>query len=112
MESQGVGLPGGEADRQNAVAEAERMQRARALRDAFLAVFGPPGQRTPHGAIILSHLENFTNWTRLIREQDSTGQTDIYRTGIKEGRREVMQAIHNAIEWKESDHVNTGSSST
>ena len=48
----------------------------------------------------------------MIREQDTTGQTDIYRTGIKEGRREVMQAIHNLIEWKESDHVNTSSSGT
>lgn len=81
------------------------------MRDAFVAVFGPPGQRTPQGAIILDELEKFTNWTKLIREQDTTGQTDIYRTGIKEGRREVMQAIHNLIEWKESEHVHPSVSS-
>src|SRR5579871_722110 len=88
-------------------ADRERfLQRCRTLRDAFVAVFGPPGKRTPHGAMILEELERFTNYTKLIREQDTTGQTDIYRTGIKEGRREVMQAIHNLIEWKESDSGN------
>jgi hypothetical protein len=96
----------------NALEQARQLARYRQVRDAFVAVFGPPGKRTPHGAIILEELERFTNWTKLIREQDTTGQTDIYRTGIKEGRREVMQAIHNLIEWKESDHVNTSSSGT
>lgn len=98
-------------EEQNAVEHAKQLARYRKCRDAFLALFGPPGQRTPQGQIILDELERFTNWTKLIREQDTTGQTDIYRTGIKEGRREVMQAIHNLIEWKESDHVNTSSSS-
>lgn len=94
-------------EQQNQVEKARQLQRYRSARDAFLAVFGPPGKRTPHGAIILDELERFTNFSKLIREQDTLGQTDIYRTGIKEGRREVMQAIHNLIEWKESEHVNT-----
>lgn len=94
---------------ENEVGHARQLQRYRSMRDAFVAVFGPPGQRTPQGAIILDELEKFTNWTKLIREQDTTGQTDIYRTGIKEGRREVMQAIHNLIEWKESEHVHPSS---
>lgn len=86
------------------VSERERvLAKARKLRDAFVAVFGAPGARTPHGALILDELERFTNYTKLIREQDTTGQTDIYRTGIKEGRREVMQAIHNLIEWRETN---------
>ena len=96
----------------NAIEQARRLARYRKMRDVFLATFGPPGKRTPHGALILEELEKFTNWKTTIREQDTTGQTDIYRTGIKEGRREVMQAIHNLIEWKESEHVNTGNGST
>ena len=99
-------------DEANVLERERQLQRYRQVRDAFVAVFGPPGKRTPHGALILDELEKFTNWTKLIREQDVTGQTDIYRTGIKEGRREVMQAIHNLIEWKESDHVNTSSERT
>lgn len=97
-------------DAENAQTQAERLNRYRKVRDAFVEMFGPPGQRTPQGAMILEELEKFTNWTRPIREQDTTGQTDIYRTGIKEGRREVMQAIHNLIEWKESKHVDPSSS--
>lgn len=98
-------------DERNTLEQARQLQRYRAMRDSFVAVFGPPGKRTPHGAIILDELERFTNYNKLIREQDTLGQTDIYRTGIKEGRREVMQAIHNLIEWKESDHVNTSGTS-
>jgi len=96
----------------NAIEQARRLARYRKMRDVFVETFGPPGKRTPHGALILEELEKFTNWKTTIREQDTTGQTDIYRTGIKEGRREVMQAIHNLIEWKESEHVNTGNGST
>lgn len=88
-------------DEHNAIALAKTLADKRRLRDAFLQTFGPPGKRTPLGAIMLEHLEGVTNWNKVIREQDSTGQTDIYRTGIKEGRREVMQEIHNRIEWKE-----------
>lgn len=95
----------------NALVREQRLSVQRRLRDAFVAVFGPAGARTPHGALILQHLEGVTNWNKVIREQDSTGQTDIYRTGIKEGRREVMQEIHLRIEWKENS-VNSSSSST
>ena len=87
----------------NAIEQARRLARYRKMRDVFVETFGPPGKRTPHGALILEELEKFTNWKTTIREQDTTGQTDIYRTGIKEGRREVMQAIHNLIQWRESD---------
>ena len=87
----------------NAIEQARRLARYRKMRDVFVETFGPPGKRTPHGALILEELEKFTNWKTPIREQDTTGQTDIYRTGIKEGRREVMQAIHNLIQWRESD---------
>lgn len=96
----------------NAIVCEQRLSVQRRLRDAFLAVFGPPAARTPHGLLILEHLEGVTNWNKVIREMDSTGQTDIYRTGIKEGRREVMQEIHLRIEWKEHSNVDPSSSRT
>jgi hypothetical protein len=94
-------------EQENEIAQGEALAYKRRVRDAFVGTFGPPGQRTPLGVVMLEALEKFTNYTRLIREQDTLGQTDIYRTGIKEGRREVMQAIHNMIEWKESPSGNT-----
>jgi hypothetical protein len=94
-------------EEENALGRERQLQRYRAMRDAFLQVFGSPGARTPLGGVIIAELERFTLWGKPVCVMDSTGQTDIYRTGINEGRREVMQAIHNLIEWKESDHVNT-----
>lgn len=93
-------------DEANEIERARQLARYRKVRDVFVETFGPPGKRTPHGTVLLEELEKFTNWRKPIREQDSTGQTDIYRTGVKEGRREVMQAIHDLIEWKEPEHLN------
>lgn len=93
-------------DEENRLEQERRLARYRKVRDAFLETFGSPAARTPLGVVMLQELESFTNYRKPIREMDSTGQTDIYRTGIKEGRREVMQAIHDLIEWRESDHVN------
>lgn len=95
---------------ENEIEQARALARYRKVRDAFVAVFGPPGKRTPHGAVILEELERFTNWRKPIREEDTTGRTDTFRTARKQGRYEVMQAIHNAIEWRESDHVDTSTS--
>jgi hypothetical protein len=100
-------LPEMTQEERNKVERERQLQRYRTMRDAFLQTFGPPGQRTPLGGPIIAELERFTQWGKPVCVMDSTGQTDIYRTGINEGRREVMQAIHNLIEWKESDHVNT-----
>lgn len=93
-------------EEENRLQEERQRARYRKVRDAFLGTFGPPGARTPLGTIMLEELERFCNYRKLIREMDSTGQTDIYRTGIKEGRREAMQAIHDLIEWRETAHVN------
>jgi hypothetical protein len=99
-------------EQENEIERARQLSEYRRVRDAFLSVFGPPGKRTPHGEVILAKLERFTNWGKPIREEDTTGQTDIYRTGRKAGRVEVMAAIHQMIEWRESDHEHTSSPST
>jgi hypothetical protein len=96
----------------NLIAHAEALSKQRALRDAFLALFGAPGKRTPMGATVIDHLERFTSYRRPIETLDSTGQTDVHRYFTAIGRQQVMQAIHNAIEWRESDHVNPSSPST
>lgn len=93
-------------EEENRLNEERQKARYRKVRDAFLKTFGPPGARTPLGTVMLEELERFCNYRKLIRELDTTGQTDIYRTGIKEGRREAMQAIHDLIEWRETPHVN------
>jgi hypothetical protein len=93
----------------NEIERRRRVSDMRRIRDAMLAVFGPPGKRTPMGAIILEELERFTNYRRPCPQQDTVGQTDVYRTGVQEGRRQVIETLHNAIDWKEPEHVDTSS---
>jgi hypothetical protein len=84
----------------------EQLREMRRLRDAFVAVFGPPGQRTPYGDIVLKHLDKFCGRAKLQVAVDNHNQTDIFRTARMVGRRDVIDAIHNAIEWKENSDVN------
>lgn len=94
-------------DEANALARAQALQLARTLRQVFTEVFGPRDKRTPHGQVVLDELERFAGSRRLVNETDSTGQTDIYRTGRKHGRCDVVQAIHDIIEWKEPSNANS-----
>ena len=99
-------------DEQNELSKAHMTNLSRRLRDAFLETFGLAGKRTPHGALILEHLERFASYSKPIREVCTDGSTDIPRHFAREGRREVLQAIHNMIEWRESDHGNPSDSGT
>ena len=94
---------------ENALERHRQLTRYRTVRDAFLAIFGPPGKRTIHGAVVLEELERYCGTRKTINETDSSNQTDIYRTARKHGRCDVMQAIHDAIEWREADHVSNSS---
>lgn len=85
----------------NAVAKERRLAEQRQLRDACLAVFGPRGKRTPHGAVILRHLAERSQFHNPKVLKDLHEQTDIYRTAMMEGRRDIVRAIHDAIEWRE-----------
>ena len=85
----------------NELERARWVNRQRTVQSAFLQTFGPASSRTPLGKVILDELERFTTWRKTIRVTDANGQTDIYATARAEGRREVMQAIHDIIEWKE-----------
>ena len=95
------------AGEENTLERVRQLARIRSVRDAFLAIFGPPGARTPHGAIVLDELDRFCGTRKLINETDNVGQTDIYRTARKHGRCDVMQAINDLIEWKEPKDANS-----
>lgn len=98
-------------EEQNEIERARGLQHMRNVTQAFVDLFGLPTTRTPQGTIVLAELERFCGTRRLINELDNTGATDIYRTARKHGRCDVMQVIHDAIEWKESDHARDSSPS-
>ncbi len=91
-------------DAENLHAQAQRLDRYRKVRDAFVEMFGPEGKRTPQGAIILDELEKFCGTRKLINELDNDGATDVPRTFRKHGRCDVIQAIHDLINWREPEN--------
>lgn len=93
-------------EEENAVARERALATQRALRDAFLAVFGPRETRTVHGKLILDHLEQYSQFRKPQVMKDLHERTDIYRTAQMEGRRDVVRAIHDAIEWREPQQGN------
>jgi hypothetical protein len=97
---------------QNQIEHAKLIARMRNVRDAFLQTFGPPEQRTPLGKVILDELERFCGRNIPQNMLDSNGRVDALATWRKLGRWDVLETIHNAIEWRESDHVNPSSSGT
>ena len=99
-------------EEQNAIGRAQQLSHYRKLRNTFAEVFGLPGKRTPHGAIILAELERFCGTRKLINETDLSGSTDVPRTFRKHVRCDVMQAIHDLIEWKETEDVNPSGTGT
>lgn len=98
-------------EQDNEVARAAHLARMRAERDAFLTTFGPPGNRTVHGAIILTCLERLCGKTIPKNQLDNNGRTDALQTHRVLGHWDVLQVILETIEWKET-HVNTSSERT
>lgn len=83
----------------------------RRARDAFVAIFGPTGKPTPYGAVVLEYLDKFAGRGKLQIAEDRDGATDIPRTFRNVGRREVADAIHDMIAWKEPPNVSISSGS-
>jgi hypothetical protein len=90
---------------ENELRRQETLARMRRMRDAALALFGPPGKPTPLGGFFLEELDKFCGRSTIAdMPTDKNGQTDVPRTFRAIGRREVADLIHNAIEWKEPNH--------
>jgi len=53
----------------------------------------------------LSELERFCGRNLPPNQLDNNARTDPLATWRKLGHWDVLETIHNAIEWKESDHV-------
>ena len=110
-------------EEENEIAAARELQRTREVQQAFVALFGLPGSRTPHGKIVLDALERKFQGAvgaggRSVKMRLPTnhlgadGHTDPYLTMRKLGHYDVLEAIHNIIEWRESDNVHASSPST
>lgn len=97
-------------DQENTLELERQMAYRRQVRDAFVATFGPPGQPTVHGAIMLEYIDRFCTRGRVQRVVDNDGQTDVPATFLNVGRREVADLIHDVIAWKETRNVDSSKS--
>jgi hypothetical protein len=86
------------------------IQRLRDRRDAYVKLFGPPGEPTPYGKIVLDDLERFTTlWAESIH-MTQDGSIDPYATIYRDGKKAVALRIHQWIRWSETNDHSSGSS--
>lgn len=104
--------PGRTVEDENRLAQERALKWRRDVRDAFVGCFGPPEKATPYGAVMLKYIDDFCTRGRVQVQVDNNGATDVPQTFRNIGRREVADLIHNAIAWKESEHVNPSSTGT
>lgn len=73
------------------------------VRDAYLKIFGPPGEPTPYGKVVLEDLEKFcTLWVESIH-RTSDGAIDPFGTIYRDGKKAVALRIHGWLRWRD-DH--------
>lgn len=80
-----------------------QLQVFRDKRDAYVKLFGPPGEPTPYGKIVLEDLEKFcTLWTESIH-RTSDGSIDPYGTIYRDGKKAVALRILGWLRWSENN---------
>lgn len=90
----------------------DALKRLREKRDAYVAIFGPPGQPTPFGKVVLDDLDAFcTTWRESVH-MDANKRMDPYTTIYRDGKKAVTLRIYEMIKWRESDGRPNDSSSS
>lgn len=87
---------------ENQFAQEEARNRLKQIHEAYLKVFGPPGDRTPYGELILADLERFARFRDTAITRDLQGRYDGGATAYNTGLQDIVKRIHLKIEW--SDH--------
>lgn len=94
-------------EEQNEIARARHITERRELRNAFVAVFGPPGEPTPPAQLVLAYLDDYSGRHNFRAALDLQGRTDVERTFMRLGIRDVVDEIHRKLNWKESDYADS-----
>lgn len=91
-----------ELESENSQAQEDALSRLRTKRDAYVKLFGLPGQRTPLGLIVLDDLDRFCKRGQESIHMDGGGRMDPYTTIYRDGKKAVADRIHLMIEWSEN----------
>src|ERR1700744_894416 len=90
-----------ELEQENSLAQKEAQERLRLKHEAYRKLFGPPGERTPYGAIVLADLDRFCRRGDESIHMDASGRMDPYTTIYRDGKKVVADRIHAMIEWSQ-----------
>ena len=88
---------------ENEEARQKALQRLRAKHEAYVKVFGLPGQPTVYGAIILDDLDAFCTSFKESVHFDQSGRMDPFTTIYRDGKKAVALRIREMIEWRHGD---------
>ena len=97
-----------DSQKENEQAQAEAIARQRLKRDAYVALFGPPGKPTPLGEVVLRDLERFVRYGDTAVTRDKTGRYDGGATAYNNGMQDVVKRIHLMIKWSEGHGDSSG----
>ena len=96
-------------DEANEQARQAQLERLRQTHEAYLKVFGPPGNRTVYGEVILKDLERFARFGDTAVTRDMQGRYDGGATAYNTGLQDVVKRIHLKIDWSEDVNSSSGS---
>ena len=87
------------------------LEALRKIREAYLALFGPPGEPTVFGRVVLEDLDRFCTTFRESIHMDLEGRMDPFTTIYRDGKKAVALHIRKRLETEYADsnsHPDTG----
>jgi arginine utilization protein RocB len=93
------------SEQENERAREAAIERLRLKHEAYLKLFGPPGEPTPLGAVVLADLDEFCTTFRESIHMDATGRMDPYTTIYRDGKKAVALRIRKMLEWNNDNGI-------
>lgn len=97
-----------QTDDENEKARLEHLERVRLKHDAYLQLFGTPGNLNPVGQVVLDDLDQFCTRGRESIHMDREGRLDPFTTIYRDGKKAVADRIHAMIEWSDNGNSSSG----
>lgn len=90
-----------EVSAENEASNENSRSKLRAKRDAYVALFGPPGSPTPLGEVVLADLDRFCKTYDESIHMDKDNRLDPFTTIYRDGKKAVALRIRAMISWSE-----------
>lgn len=75
----------------------------RHVHEAYVKLFGPPGEPTVYGQVVLDDLDRFCTTFRESIHMDAERRMDPFTTIYRDGKKAVALRIRQMLEWTDAD---------